>query len=141
MGELKKLELFAGVIWPSYQSVINHVTHKVSGLLAKHAHLFTAGKEQAEPAEGETEGTKNEEPLGEFENLIIDVAEIRDEAKKLMADATDAKDKEVEKTRKREASMQDESTKTQYEGLNPGELKGSRSQRKEARERRERRQK
>ena len=56
-----------------------------------------------------------------------------------MADATDAKEKEVEKTRKREASMQDESTKTQYEGLNPGELKGSRSQRKEARERRERR--
>ena len=49
MGELKKLELFSGVVWPSFQSVINHITHKTSGLLAKHAHLFTSGKEQAEP--------------------------------------------------------------------------------------------
>ena len=98
---------FYGVKWPGYQSVINHVTGKPSGLLILFAHLYTPGMEQArlrpaaclrsalplplahacclavqaEPAEGGTEGTKDERPLTERENLIIEVAELWKEAK------------------------------------------------------------
>ena len=46
---LKDSEHFVGVKWPAYQSVINHVTGP-EGLLKKHSHLYTQGKEQDEPA-------------------------------------------------------------------------------------------
>ncbi|KAL1523126.1 hypothetical protein AB1Y20_018082 [Prymnesium parvum] len=38
--------LFQGVKWPSTQSVINHITHKQSGLIFKFKHLYTSGMEQ-----------------------------------------------------------------------------------------------
>ena len=41
-------DLFKGVKWPTTQSVINHVNHKQSGLLAKYKHLYTSGLEQQE---------------------------------------------------------------------------------------------
>ncbi|KAL1526050.1 hypothetical protein AB1Y20_020871 [Prymnesium parvum] len=40
--------LFQGVKWPSTQSVINHITHKQSGLIFKFKHLYTSGMEQSE---------------------------------------------------------------------------------------------
>ena len=97
-----KGQCFDGVKWPGYQSIINHVTGKPHGLLIANANLYTPGMEQArlrpaaclrsavplpvahtcclsvqaEPAEGGTEGTKDERPLTERENLIIEVAEL-----------------------------------------------------------------
>ena len=38
--------LFQGIKWPTTQSIINHVTHKQTGLLVKYKHLYTQGMEQ-----------------------------------------------------------------------------------------------
>lgn len=47
---LKSDDAFKGVKWPTTQSIINHVTHKQSGLLYKYKHLYTPGLEQVSAA-------------------------------------------------------------------------------------------
>ena len=139
---------FYGVKWPGYQSVINHVTGKPSGLLILFAHLYTPGMEQArlrpaaclrsalplplahacclavqaEPAEGGTEGTKDERPLTERDNLIIEVAELWKEAKQLEADGTDKKSADQAKAEKAGKFMQDAAVSMKYDGLNAAEV-------------------
>ena len=39
-------QIFCGVKWPGYQSILSHVITKGTGLLAKHSHLYTEGQEQ-----------------------------------------------------------------------------------------------
>ena len=129
-------ELFKGVRWPSTQSVINHVTHKNSGLLAKHKHLYTSGLEQQEPAQGGTEGTKDERPLGELEQLIIEVAELYNEAKMAKEEAAAEKKGEAKKADSRGKDMQNEAVKGHFDDMSPGERAGSREARKQARAKR-----
>mmetsp|Transcript_2695 Transcript_2695/g.5626 ORF Transcript_2695/g.5626 Transcript_2695/m.5626 type:complete len:390 (+) Transcript_2695:14-1183(+) len=126
-------ELFKGVKWPSTQSVINHVTHKQSGLLFKYKHLYTEGMEQSEPAAAGTEGTKDETALGEFEKLIIEVAEIYNDVKVEKVNLENEKSGEKEKQDSRQERMQDEACKGDFEEMSADERAGSRAKRKAAR--------
>ncbi|KAL1526693.1 hypothetical protein AB1Y20_015395 [Prymnesium parvum] len=103
-------------IW-RYQSVINHVTAPVSGLLAKYSHLYKPGQEQAEPAEAGTEGTKDEAPLGEFGRLILEVAELWNESKLLEKEKKDSKESDQTESLKQHSDMQAEAVKKKYAGL------------------------
>lgn len=137
-------ELFKGVKWPSTQSVINHVTHKQSGLLFKYKHLYTEGMEQvraspthptptvelthaslslsqSEPAAAGTEGTKDETALGEFEKLIIEVAEIYNDVKVEKVNLENEKSGEKEKQDSRQERMQDEACKGDFEDMSADE--------------------
>ncbi|KAL1510854.1 hypothetical protein AB1Y20_005688, partial [Prymnesium parvum] len=131
---LQQSEDFKGLKLPTYQSIINHVTCSPHGLLAKHSHLFTPGKEQAEPAPANTEGTKDERPLGKFETLIIEVSELYHEAKKLEKEKKDGVEADAAESARRDEDMQSESVKRKYGGVSEDELKGSRSNRKKARQ-------
>ncbi|KAL1529507.1 hypothetical protein AB1Y20_000453 [Prymnesium parvum] len=131
---LQEAQEFKGLKLPTYQSIINHVTCAPHGLLSKYSHLFTPGKEQAEPAPAGTEGTKDERPLGEFETLIIEVSELFHEAKKLEKEKKDCVEADAAETARRDEDMQSESVKKKYGGMSEAELKGSRSNRKQARQ-------
>ncbi|KAL1526694.1 hypothetical protein AB1Y20_015395 [Prymnesium parvum] len=114
---LSQVECFNGVRLPGYQSVINHVTAPVSGLLAKYSHLYKPGQEQAEPAEAGTEGTKDEAPLGEFGRLILEVAELWNESKLLEKEKKDSKESDQTESLKQHSDMQAEAVKKKYAGL------------------------
>ncbi|KAL1505055.1 hypothetical protein AB1Y20_000129 [Prymnesium parvum] len=128
--------LFQGVKWPSTQSVINHITHKQSGLIFKFKHLYTSGMEQSEPAEGGTEGTKDERPLGEFETLLIEVAELYNEVKAEKEKAESEKDADIRKTDSRNEFMQDAACKGDFEAMSKEERTGNFAMRKAARAKR-----
>jgi len=91
---------------PGYQSVINHITG-ADGLLKKHVHLYKEGMEQDEPAAAGSEQTKDESANGEFENALIEVAELYEEAKAIEAGKSAAK-KEAAGESKQAQRMQDE---------------------------------
>ena len=112
---------FAGVQQPAMQSVINHVT-AADGLLKKYKHLYTPGMEQAEPAAAGTTGTKDESALGEFEQLIMDVAELHKEAKQL--EKAKKEDKEtVDLTLAKEGKfMQDKAVNKRYGNLTQDDI-------------------
>ncbi|KAL1499463.1 hypothetical protein AB1Y20_011667 [Prymnesium parvum] len=128
--------LFQGVKWPSTQSVINHITHKQSGLIFKFKHLYTSGMEQSEPAEAGTEGTKDERPLGEFETLLIEVAELYNEVKAEKEKAESAKDADIKKTDSRNEFMQDAACKGDFQAMSKEERTGNFAMRKAARAKR-----
>ena len=48
----------------------------VGRLLERNAHLYTSGREQAEPADAGTDGTKDEN-LSDLNHLIIEVAALK----------------------------------------------------------------
>ncbi|KAL1524707.1 hypothetical protein AB1Y20_019592 [Prymnesium parvum] len=75
---------------PGYQSVINHITG-ADGLLKKYVHLYKEGMEQDELAAAGSEQTKDESANGEFENALIEVAELYEEAKAIKAGKSAAK--------------------------------------------------
>ncbi|KAL1529663.1 hypothetical protein AB1Y20_000604 [Prymnesium parvum] len=129
--------LFQGVKWPSTQSVINHVTHKQSGLIFKFMHLYTSGMEQSEPAAAGTEGTmKDERPLGEFETLLIEVAELYNEVKAEKEKAESDKDADAKKTDSRNEFMQDAACMGNFEAMSKAERSGNFAMRKAARAKR-----
>ncbi|KAL1523416.1 hypothetical protein AB1Y20_018356 [Prymnesium parvum] len=132
----KQLTQEQGVKWPSTQSVINHITHKQSGLIFKFKHLYTSGMEQSEPAEGGTEGTKDERPLGEFETLLIEVAELYNEVKAEKEKAESEKDADIRKTDSRNEFMQDAACKGDFEAMSKEERTGNFAMRKAARAKR-----
>lgn len=75
-------QLFKDVVWPqSHDSILQSVLVKIKN----NSHLYTAGREQDEPADAGTSETKDERPLTELEQAIIEVA-----ALKKAADATTA---------------------------------------------------
>ena len=88
-----------------------------------YSYQYRQGGEQNEPigAEDPDEGTKCEE-LTEFEQLIIDVAECRDEAMRLEAAAKDNKGKKKDATADMEREMQDKATKKAYGAMTDEEL-------------------
>ena len=88
-----------------------------------YSYLYRQGGEQNEPigAEDSDEGTKCEE-LAEFEQLIIDVAECRDEAMRLEAAAKDNKGKKEDAAADMEREMQDKATKKAYGAMTDEEL-------------------
>ena len=118
---LAKHEAFEGVHFSAYQSVINHVTGS-EGLLKKHRHLFTEGMEQNEPAAAGTTGTKDESALGEFENLIIEVAELQREAKELEKEKRCAAKAAEEKLAREGKVMQDKAVEKRYGSISLDEL-------------------
>lgn len=128
---LKKHEAFETVTWPSYQSVINHITGD-AGLLKKYEHLYKQGKEQDEPAEAGTDATKDESALGVFEQAIIEVAELYKEAKAMESGAREAK-KADELNSAEAKEMQDAAVKKKYGAMSAAELAGSRAARKKKR--------
>jgi hypothetical protein len=70
---LAKDDAFKGCKWPKdHQSVLQSVER----YLVQHKHLYTEGLEQAEPAEGGTEGTKDE-TLTPLQQIIIEVAALK----------------------------------------------------------------
>ena len=63
---------------PKYESMLQHVTEKQTGLFAKNKHLWSQG--QNEPAEAGTEGTKDETPLNDYQRALIECHETYEEA-------------------------------------------------------------
>mmetsp|Transcript_5230 Transcript_5230/g.13336 ORF Transcript_5230/g.13336 Transcript_5230/m.13336 type:complete len:169 (-) Transcript_5230:524-1030(-) len=106
---------------PGYQSVINHITG-ADGLLKKHVHLYKEGMEQDEPAAAGSEQTKDESANGEFENALIEVAELYEEAKAIEAGKSAAK-KEAAGESKQAQRMQDEAVKKKYGEMSEEEYK------------------
>lgn len=72
-----------------------------------------------------SEGTKDESALGEFEQALIEVAELYKEAKEIESGnrAAKAEDKTESKAGRR---MQDEAVKKRYGAMSPDELKARR---------------
>mmetsp|Transcript_5229 Transcript_5229/g.13330 ORF Transcript_5229/g.13330 Transcript_5229/m.13330 type:complete len:261 (-) Transcript_5229:151-933(-) len=113
---------------PGYQSVINHITG-ADGLLKKHVHLYKEGMEQDEPAAAGSEQTKDESANGEFENALIEVAELYEEAKAIEAGKSAAK-KEAAGESKQAQRMQDEAVKKKYGEMSEEEYKKTQRARK-----------
>ena len=82
--ELWKLPEFSKFKQPAYASVLNHITVKKTGLFAKHAYLFTPGQDEPQPAV--TEGTKDEAPPSEFEQLLQECYDLKKEAEQIEND-------------------------------------------------------
>ena len=118
---LAQHEAFAGVHFSAMQSVINHVTGN-EGLLKKYRHLYTEGMEQNEPAAAGTTGTKDETALGEFENLIIEVAELHREAKELEKGKRCAAKAAEEKLAREGKVMQDKAVERRYGSISLDDL-------------------
>ena len=80
---LKRHESFDGCVFPKgYASVLQAVDR----LLEQRKHLYTSGMEQAEPAAAGTEETKDERPLTELKQAIVEVAELKAEAARITAE-------------------------------------------------------